>query len=94
MSLRVTFAELDGVALAIVGAPTDHASALAGDLTPAERGVASLLLAGHDYRTIAERRGCALRTVANQVRAVFKKTGARSRVDLLVLATQTLERSR
>lgn len=55
----------------------------AAQLTPIERDVLRLLAAGHSNRQIAERRGVASRTVANQVASVLAKTGAGSRRALL-----------
>ncbi len=48
-------------------------------LTPSERDVASLLAEGLSNEAIATRRGVSVRTVANQVAAVLRKTGADSR---------------
>jgi DNA-binding NarL/FixJ family response regulator len=51
-------------------------------LTPAELEVAGLLLHGYSNRAIAGLRGTALNTVANQVRAVYRKLGVHSRSEL------------
>ena len=61
---------------------SDAVAANAG-LTSAEQGVLALLAEGHSNRQIAERRGVALRTVANQVSSVLTKTGAPSRRGLI-----------
>jgi DNA-binding NarL/FixJ family response regulator len=59
------------------------AAKVSTELTSAEQGVLRLLAEGHSNRQIAERRGVALRTVANQVSSVLAKTGAPSRRGLL-----------
>jgi DNA-binding NarL/FixJ family response regulator len=51
-------------------------------LAPAEREVAALLVAGSTYADVAARRGTSARTVANQARAIFRKLGVGSRVEL------------
>ena len=51
-------------------------------LTPAEREVLKDVIQGRSNRQIAERRGASVRTVANQVGALLKKLGARSRSEL------------
>lgn len=50
-----------------------------GVLTPSERAVASLLAEGLSNEAIAARRGVSVRTVANQVAALLRKTGTDSR---------------
>jgi DNA-binding CsgD family transcriptional regulator len=51
-------------------------------LSAAEREVARLLVAGASNREIAGRRGAAVRTVANQARAIYRKLGVASRAEL------------
>ena len=51
-------------------------------LTEAERAVALHLMAGASNAEIAAARGCAVRTVCNQVQSLFKKLGVRSRAEL------------
>lgn len=51
-------------------------------LTAAERQVAIAILAGYSNLEIARMRGSAPRTVANQIAAMFKKLGVRSRSEL------------
>ncbi len=51
-------------------------------LTEAERTVALHLMAGATNAEIASARGCAVRTVCNQVQSLFKKLGVRSRAEL------------
>jgi DNA-binding NarL/FixJ family response regulator len=54
------------------------------NLTDAERAVLAALLTGSTNRDIAQRRNCSEHTVANQVQAIFRKVGARSRSELPV----------
>lgn len=51
-------------------------------LSPAERTVARLLIAGASNADIARTRGSAIRTVANQVQSIFRKLEVRSRTEL------------
>ncbi|MCA1957046.1 MAG: LuxR C-terminal-related transcriptional regulator [Nitrospira sp.] len=57
-------------------------------LTDAERAVLAAMLAGSTNRDIARRRNCSEHTVANQVQAIFRKVGARSRSELPVRLQQ------
>lgn len=57
-------------------------------LTGAERAVLAAMLAGSTNRDIARRRNCSEHTVANQVQAIFRKVGARSRSELPVRLQQ------
>jgi len=52
------------------------------DLTAAEIDVVQDVLAGLSNAEIGERRGTALRTIANQVAAIFRKLGVSSRLEL------------
>jgi DNA-binding NarL/FixJ family response regulator len=54
----------------------------AKQLSPAEREVMRLALAGCDNRAIAAARGVAPRTVANQMASIFRKLGIGSRIEL------------
>jgi non-specific serine/threonine protein kinase len=54
----------------------------ASRLTPAEQSVAALLARGDSLRQIGIARGVAERTVANQVRAIYRKFGVHSREEL------------
>jgi DNA-binding CsgD family transcriptional regulator len=58
-----------------------NTDALAG-LTPAERDITERLALGLSNRELARERGTSQRTVANQVRAILRKTGTRSRAEL------------
>ncbi len=65
------------------GAGVEALGAL-GTLTGAERAVATLAACGLSNAQIARARACSDRTVANQLAAVLRKTGARSRRELAV----------
>jgi DNA-binding NarL/FixJ family response regulator len=52
------------------------------DLTEAERSVVAAVLEGRSNAAIAALRGTSPRTIANQVAAVFRKLGVRSRTEL------------
>lgn len=54
-------------------------------LTPAEAHVAQLAAAGHSNRAIADLRGTAERTVANQLASIFRKLDVASRADLVLV---------
>jgi len=53
-----------------------------GELTPAEDAVTRGLVRGLSYEQIARERGTSVRTVANQVRATFRKLEIHSRAEL------------
>lgn len=56
---------------------------LLGGVTPAETDVVRGVLAGESNAAIAARRGTSVRTVANQLAALFKKLGVGSRAELV-----------
>jgi DNA-binding CsgD family transcriptional regulator len=55
-------------------------------LTGAEREVIACILAGLSNAQIARARRTSVRTVANQIAGIFKKTGARSRAEIATAA--------
>lgn len=61
---------------------SEKASAIAG-LTAAEREVLARVVRGESNAAIAKARKTSERTVANQVASLLRKTGARSRFDLI-----------
>ncbi|MBK7614241.1 MAG: helix-turn-helix transcriptional regulator [Burkholderiales bacterium] len=81
--LRARLAEWDlhGQNMALGAYPLAQAKQLEA-LSEGERAVAMLLLQGETYTAIAHQRGSAERTVANQVQAIYRKLGVRSRVEL------------
>jgi DNA-binding CsgD family transcriptional regulator len=83
-SLRAQMAEISvgNDTLLIGSTPRLEETKLAG-LSAAERQVLVLLIAGSTNRDIAMRRATSARTVANQVQAIFRKYGARSRSELI-----------
>ncbi len=80
-------AHLARVALAddtlLIGATPRLDEAQLSGLTAAGREVLALLIAGSTNNDIARRRGTSPNTVANQVQAIFRTFGARSRGELL-----------
>lgn len=67
--------------LAVLSVPLQD-TAVMDPLTPAEREVAVLAVAGLSNQAIAERRGRSVRTVANQMASVLVKLGVASRYEL------------
>lgn len=63
-------------------------------LTPAERAVAALLLEGLSNAEIAEQTGRAVRTVANQVASILRKSKCPSRAAFVAKVTQRSHGSR
>ena len=55
------------------------------DLTAAEQDVCRMLLDGATDAAIAERRGTSVRTVGNQIQAIYRKLGVSDRLELLAL---------
>lgn len=62
---------------------TDQSASSLDDLSPSERAVLAHVVRGASNAMIARARGTSLRTIANQVGSVLRKTGARSRLDLI-----------
>jgi len=60
----------------------------AAALTPAEREVMQLLLAGRSNADIARRRRRSERTVAHQVDSIFRRLGVGSRLELFALCSR------
>lgn len=60
-------------------------------LSSAERAVVQALLRGLSDREIAIERGTSERTVANQLRSIFKKLGVASRAELIARASRSTE---
>jgi DNA-binding CsgD family transcriptional regulator len=81
--LKVFPFEIAGDDYAVLSLPTSQGRPLA-NLSPAEMDVVERVLEGRSNAEIARARGTALRTVANQVANVFRKVGARSRVELAI----------
>ena len=71
--------DLDDVELAVVAVPVDGEVA---ELTAAEREVVRLVLEGCSNREIAKRRRASVKTIANQLAAVYQKLGISSRFEL------------
>lgn len=63
--------------------PSD-ASSLLDVLTPSERDVARLVMAGHSNAAVARERRTTPRTVSKQLDAIYRKVGVHSRAELVV----------
>jgi DNA-binding NarL/FixJ family response regulator len=84
--------EIDGTELFLLGTPS-LADCLPDDLTRAEKDVAALVLEGMSNREIAKVRGTSVRTIANQVAAIFRKLKVTARVELSQAIIRGLYRS-
>jgi DNA-binding NarL/FixJ family response regulator len=73
----------------LVGTSSALDEACLAPLTPSEREVAALLVAGSSNAEIARKRGASARTVANQARAIYRKLGICSRVELAAAIAPT-----
>ena len=75
--------QVDGVAMLLIDvpAPSPDGEGLR-ELTDAERAVALCVAKGMSNAAIADARGTHVRTVANQVAALFRKLGVASRGEL------------
>jgi DNA-binding CsgD family transcriptional regulator len=82
MASRLTRFKLGGVEYAVLSEETRPAADLSS-LTSAEREVMGLVADGLSNVDIAKRRGTSVRTVANQLAAMFKKLGVGSRSELV-----------
>ena len=90
-STKVVTVHLGDVELAVVSLPDDDTTA---SLTPAERAIVRLVIAGQSNKEIAAHRGVSVKTVANQLAAIYDKLGVCSRFELasqLGLGTGTKE---
>jgi DNA-binding CsgD family transcriptional regulator len=58
-------------------------SAVASGLSPSEREVLDLVARGASNAEIARERSTSVRTIANQVASILRKTGCSSRFDLI-----------
>jgi DNA-binding NarL/FixJ family response regulator len=73
-----------GQELAVLNHPVTGV-VLSRALTNTEAQIVSALVSGHSNAQIAMARGRSTRTVGNQVAAIFRKLGVRSRAELLAL---------
>jgi DNA-binding NarL/FixJ family response regulator len=81
--LRTARFQLAGEDYVVLSYP--HAAVAApAALTSTERAIFSALLSGQSNPQIAASRGRALRTIANQVAAIFHKLGVSSRAELVL----------
>lgn len=77
---NVELVNIDGVDVYVLSVPLEPE--LPDNLSPSEREVIKLALTGASNREIAEARGSAVQTVANQLRSAFQKIGVNSRGEL------------
>ncbi|MFO0684403.1 MAG: helix-turn-helix transcriptional regulator [Sandaracinus sp.] len=84
---RARAMDVGGERLLVVATPSPMPPSIAA-LSAAEREVAAAILRGLSNAEIARERGVAVRTVANQVSALFRKLGVGSRAELAVLSTR------
>jgi DNA-binding NarL/FixJ family response regulator len=89
----VSFFSLGPDDFAIIPVAGDPAPCLAA-LSEAETRVLAELATGRSNREIAISRGTSLRTITNQVSAVFRKLGVRSRSELVLLLSGAKPRKR
>jgi DNA-binding NarL/FixJ family response regulator len=73
--------EIDGTEVFLLGTPS-LSQCLPEDLTKAEKDVAALVLEGLSNQEIAKMRGTSVRTIANQVAAIFRKLKVTARIEL------------
>ena len=78
---RLAETQIGGERMLVGSHPLLDESTLAS-LSPAEREIALALVAGSTTADVAERRGTAERTVANQIASIFDKLGIHSRIEL------------
>ena len=84
--LRATELRIAGERWVVLSHPLEPRRAASLDrLTGAERSVVELAVEGLSNAEIAERRGSAVRTVANQMASVFRKLEVSSRYELAAL---------
>lgn len=71
--------------------PTPESDSLMGSLTPRERTVLQYIVAGRTYREIARELFIGEKTVSTHVSSLLRKTGARNRVELALLASRSID---
>ena len=86
-TMSVGFVDVGGQPFAVIEVPTASALPIS-TLTPTERVVLALVLAGKSSSEIAAERSVAERTVINQISAIYRKLGVSGRAELTVLATK------
>ena len=74
-----------GERLFVLSMPGEGPARLLRALSPSERQVVVLVLAGYSNAEIARRRRVSIHTVANQLKSVFKKLECSGRVELLAM---------
>jgi DNA-binding CsgD family transcriptional regulator len=90
LGLGVAVFELEGEQYALLSFELPR-SKLPARLTPAERGVALLVLEGMANAEIARARNTSTHTVANQLRRIYEKLGVAGRTELVQRCCPTTE---
>lgn len=86
--------DLQGAAVFLIDPSLSHVVNIEGiarifELTSAETAVADSIVNGHSVADVADQRGSSVETVRKQLKAIFRKTGAGSQLELLRLATKS-----
>jgi DNA-binding NarL/FixJ family response regulator len=86
--------DIDDVIVGVLAEPKPSTDdSFPTSLSPSEWDVFARVKRGESNRTIAEARGTSVRTVANQIQSVLRKTGCASRYELMASASASTSRS-
>lgn len=77
--------DVDGVRFVLLTLASPRDASPTPRLTPSERQVLTLAIAGMSTRQIARERNVSYRTVANQLASIYRKAGVNSRSELIAL---------
>ena len=78
---RIAAFEINGAELAVLSFGRERAN-VSKRLTASEQEVYALMRDGRSYKEIAGIRGVSVRTIGNQIRAIYRKLGICSRREL------------
>jgi DNA-binding CsgD family transcriptional regulator len=81
--------QIGGETVVVLSLPVGGSPSLTA-LTDAEREVAHGVLRGLSNSAVADLRGCAPRTIANQLASIYRKLGITSRSELAALMSATV----
>jgi len=81
--LDIEIVEIGGETVLLLSWPTANGTAETAKLTDAEADVLRAIQRGASNADIARERGTSVRTVANQIQALFRKLGGHSRHHLV-----------
>ena len=79
---RITVGEIAGRRALVLSFPVAPPAVALAALSAGQREVAALVLEGRSSREIAALRATSVRTVANQLAAIYRKLGVSSRAEL------------